>query len=165
MMLDKNLGKGKDMLLSFSDILSHQLYNVSQEFIMLEKEIEHIKNYIQIESIRHNDLANIEVNIIEYNGGLKITPMILLPLIENAFKHGVDNEPYEINIELRLNLENQLILEIDNSIGLGKEKNSDGIGLANVKRRLNLIYPQKHTIGLKSEKDRFSVILKIELDD
>ncbi len=165
MMLDKDLDKGKEMLLRFSDMLSHQIYEVSQDLIPLEKEIEHLKNYIGIESIRHNNLATIETDIMEYKGGLKISPMILLSLIENAFKHSLDNEPYQINIKLSLNSENHLILETENSIANKSKNDSSGIGLANVKRRLSLIYPEKHELELKKEKARFKVILKITLDD
>lgn len=165
MMLDKDLAKGKDMLLRFSDILSHQLYEVSQELITLEKEIEHIMNYIEIESMRHNDLATIKVDILDYKGGLKISPMILLPLIENAFKHSVDDEPYQISIRAMLNAQNYLILEVENSVNCQREKRTSGIGLANVKRRLSLIYPHKHELTIKADKGKYKVILKIEIDD
>ncbi|AWX45173.1 Histidine kinase [Flagellimonas maritima] len=165
MMLDKHPGKGKEMLLRFSDILSHQLYESTEDSIALKKELENVKNYINIESIRHGSLATINVDCIDYSGKLNISPMILLPIIENAFKHSPSGSPYYITIFINLTTENRLILNVENSKVFKPVQKASGIGLANVKRRLELIYPKKYELYIDDIEKKFKITLKITLDD
>ncbi|WP_424001509.1 sensor histidine kinase [Maribacter sp. IgM3_T14_3] len=165
MMLEKDAEMGKEMLLRFSDILSYQLHETTESRIPLEKELENIGNYIGIESIRHGSLATINVDCIDYSGNLVISPMLLLPIIENAFKHSPSSSPYLISIFIRLNKENLLTLKVENSIGSKLGKKTSGIGLANVMRRLELVYPEKHELIITPSDEKFMVKMKIWLDD
>lgn len=164
-MLEKDGQKGKKMLLLFSDILSYQLYETTKPHIPLEKEIQNIDNYIGIESIRHGNRSKITFDCVPYRGTAEISPMLLLPIIENAFKHGPSGSHYFISIVLGLNSENRLNLKVVNSIGQRKNTRPSGIGLANVKRRLELVYPKKHEIQITASENEFSVNLNIWLDD
>ncbi|MEM9000539.1 MAG: histidine kinase [Bacteroidota bacterium] len=165
MMLEKDGQKGKEMLLRFSDILSYQLYDTVKPNIPLKKEIENIKNYIDIESIRHGQLATITVDCVAYSGKLRISPMLLLPIIENAFKHSPNGTTYSISIYIGLNDKNHLNLKVSNSVAPKKDEVPSGIGLANVKRRLELVYPKKHEISIEPTPGNFFVDLKIWLND
>ncbi|MGB5820920.1 MAG: histidine kinase [Saonia sp.] len=165
MMLEKDALKGKEMLLRFSHILSYQLYETTESFIPLEKELENVKNYMDIESIRHGSLAKIQINCMDYVGTLNISPMLLLPIIENAFKHSPSSSPYFISVFVGLSSQNLLTLEVRNSISSKLDKEYSGIGLTNVKRRLELVYPEKHELRIIPSDEKFIVILKIWLDD
>lgn len=166
-MLGRNLNQGKSMLLQFSEILSHQLYETSKKKILLEKEFENLQNYIEIERIRHEDLVTVNCSFPNEMGKLTITPMLLLPLVENAFKHGQSVKGYEVKINASI-VDNTLDFKIENTVSNTvniSSQNRKGIGLANVKRRLALIYPNKHLFQIVSKNATFIVNLKIQLHE
>ena len=168
-MLGKNLNSGKAMLLQFSEILSHQLYEATKKSIELEREFENLKNYIDIEKIRHEDLATVEYSFPNKQKQLIISPMLLLPIVENAFKHGQSSKGYYINIQSSILYDSTLSFKVVNTASdeniqkLYKE--NKGIGLANVKRRLELIYPNRHLFNIECKNSKFIVNLKIQLNE
>jgi len=167
-MLGKNLENGKQMLLQFSDLLSHQLYETTKKSIPLTAEFENLKNYIAIERVRHEDLVTVKSNFTESNKDLSISPMLLLPIVENAFKHGQSSEGYNISIDASIQHNSTLNFTVENTISNEKKDKNEltkknGIGLTNVKRRLELIYPNRHLLTIASENDTFSVHLKLQL--
>lgn len=129
-------------LIKLSGLLQYMLYESDDEKINLQKEIEYLDNYIELQKLRFGD--DIEVNFrILLNSDAEIVPMILVPFVENAFKHGVGFiENPEINIRLVL-AENILTFTVENKFNPNQEEKdkSSGIGLSNAKRRLNLLYP------------------------
>ncbi|PKV51412.1 histidine kinase [Aquimarina sp. MAR_2010_214] len=168
-MLDKNLKSGKKMLLQFSEILSHQLYEANKKSIELEHEFENLTNYIDIEKVRHEDLVTVKYSFPDHQKNFRISPMLLLPLVENAFKHGQSSKGYWIHIESTIEYNNTLSFKVENTVSnenLKKPyKESKGIGLANVKRRLELIYPNKHLFNIECSNAMFIVHLKIQLNE
>lgn len=162
-MMEKDITQSREMLLQLSDLLSHQLYDSRKEQIDLEKELEYLRNFIQIESIRHSDLANIKVNI-QAPQGYTIAPMLLMPIVENAFKHGKSSQGYDICVHLDVQ-NDQLAFRVENSINHlnGNKKNSGGIGLSNLQRRLELLYPKEHQLDIQRNAKTFLVDLKIKL--
>ncbi|MDY8135987.1 sensor histidine kinase [Aquimarina sp. 2201CG5-10] len=168
-MLGKNLESGKNMLLQFSEILSHQLYETSKKNIELYREFDNLKNYIAIEKIRHGDLVIVECSFPKYKEELTITPMILLPLVENAFKHGQSSTGYKIKIIASIEFNHVLNFKVENTVSNKHIQNSSekgkGIGLTNVKKRLALIYPNKHLLHIESKNAKFIVNLKIQLNE
>ncbi|GAB5473627.1 MAG: histidine kinase [Maribacter sp.] len=169
-MIGKNLEGGKKMLLQFSEILSHQLYESSKKSIPVALEFENLKNYIAIERIRHEDLVTVKQTFPTPPSKLTITPMLLLPLVENAFKHGQSSAGYEVRIRAGIESGQFLHFEVENTVSQksGKksnEKGSGGIGLSNVKRRLELIYPHRHLFNIQRHDDKFTVDLKIKLHE
>ena len=164
-MLGKDQEAGREMLLQFSDILSHQLYEASKEKVLLNKELENLENYIRIEKIRHDDLAKVEVKLPDSINGQQIAPMLLLPIVENAFKHGQSSEGYWIKVLLQIRPNDELNFSVENSFVNKPSKSEAGIGLANVKRRLELIYPDQHELKVEKEDDIFKVNLKLQLND
>jgi len=164
-MLGKNVSAGKKMLLQFSDILSHQLYEANKERIPLKKEFENLCNYIEIEKIRHQDLAKVNIDLSEETERLEISPMLLLPIVENAFKHGQSNDGYWIYIKAEILKNRVLKFTVENSRSNTNKKTKKGIGLDNLKRRLELIYPNVYDLLIYDEESTFKVILKLELDE
>ncbi|WP_147415895.1 sensor histidine kinase [Ulvibacterium marinum] len=167
-MLGKNLSDGKNMLLQFSELLSYQLYETGKKRISLKVEFENLENYIHIEGIRHKDLVKVTHNFPKNCGDLVISPMLLLPLIENAFKHGQSSQGYAIAIDSEVTSNGVLKFYVENTIANSKKQkpgHARGIGLANVRRRLELIYPNKHSFVTRQLDSKFTVQLEIQLHE
>lgn len=166
-MLGQNLELGKETLLQFSDLLSHQIYENNKKSVPLSKEIENLKNYIKLEKIRHEDVVKLDYKFPSGLNNLYVTPMLFLPIIENAFKHGQSNDEYWITIKMEVSQHNILSLSVENSLNTsGKiQTKNHGIGLTNVKRRLELIYPKAHKLSIEKNETAFKVDLKLKLHD
>ncbi|TSE04490.1 hypothetical protein FOF46_26140 [Aquimarina algiphila] len=168
-MLSKNLEDGKKMLLQFSEILSHQLYEANKKSIDLKKEFDNLTNYIDIEKIRHEDLVTVEYYFPDDQNNLTISPMLLLPIVENAFKHGQSSQGYQISIQSSIISDSTLLFKVENTISKEIVKTpygeNNGIGLANVKRRLALIYPNRYQFNIEHNSAKFIVRLKIQLNE
>ena len=152
-------------LLKLSDLLRYMLYDSGEEKISLRLETEQLENYIVLQQLRFGADVKIETNIQNDCPECMIEPMLLIPFIENAYKHGIGmvKDPY-IHISLvskddRLNFS---VINNYNPANLSKDKNS-GIGLVNVKNRLKLLYPGKNELSVKDESGLFSVHLKLDL--
>ncbi len=153
-------------ILQLSDILRYVIYDVETDKIPLNKEIDLIKNYIAFEKNRHikNSKISFTHNV---NEQLEVYPMLLLPIIENSFKHGLKSgvkNPF-VNIDLHEN-NNRLTFKLSNNF---KQKNTlentnyNGIGLKNIQENLTLIYPNQHTFKTEINDDVFTVKLTLEL--
>ena len=165
-MASNNDARTKDVILQLSDFLRYVLYDTSSEYIPLEKEVEIIKTYIELQKARVNQQITSIILTVEGNSGnLQISPLLLLPLAENCFKHGIGKDPGEIRIFIGVK-GNQLLFRTENTIS-PRERNGDtengGIGINNVEKRLNLIYPDRHSISYESREGIFRMELKIEL--
>jgi hypothetical protein len=161
-----NDARTKDVILQLSDFLRYVLYDTSNATIPLEKEVGIISKYVDLQKERVNPSLTQIILTIEGNfENLMIAPLLLLPLAENCFKHGIGNKPGKIQIYIGVNGK-QLIFTTENSIAL-REKNgedvSGGIGIKNVEDRLNLLYPNRHTLHFNEADGIFNVEMKIEL--
>lgn len=159
--------KSAEAILKLSDMMRYMLYDSGDNYVDLEKEIEYLNNYIELQRLRLKAGITVTFNVHGKVGNKKIAPLLLIPFVENAFKHGISyqNESF-ISIELKVD-DNSLNFITTNSIFLEsveKEKSS-GIGLENVKRRLELLYPQKHKLNISKNEKSFDVELQIELDN
>jgi sensor histidine kinase YesM len=164
-MAEKGDPRTKDVILELSDFLRYVLYDTSSEKIPLEKEIEIIKTYVDLQKERINSVTEIILNIQGNFSGTIIAPLLLLPLIENCFKHGLGQTKGTIKIEIEYS-NGQLHLITWNKIVhreiLANQKQG-GIGINNVEKRLNLLYPGKHLLKFDKEGDFFATDLKIDL--
>ena len=146
-----------------SDLLRYQLYDCKKDFVSLKKEFDYLRNYIKLEEVRRSDL-DIRYTIPDNPPAATVAPFMLQPFVENAFKHGqaVERNSFiEIIIECT---ESELLLKVLNSKADKDYKRVDGgIGLENVKRRLELIYPNRHDLQIENSEHTYSVKLKIEL--
>ncbi len=148
-----------------SEMMRYMIYESNYEKVDLNKEIEYIQNYISLESLRLKGDVPLTFGI-DGNTNILITPLILITFLENAFKHGVSSGNNQSWIKAKLEVSNtSLIYSVQNSkiIGKTEKKEKPGIGLQNVKRRLELSYPGKHRLTVKDELNSFNVYLSIDL--
>jgi LytS/YehU family sensor histidine kinase len=142
--------------------MRYMLYDATTDNVMLEKEIEYLKSFIELEKlrIRHKDF--VELSITGNVEGRTIAPMLLIPFVENAFKHGSRNVPAP-GIRISLSVEPEMIrFEVSNQLRKNSNATTDqmgGIGLTNIRRRLNLLYPGKHQLEITPDEHFFNVRL------
>lgn len=165
-LIDKDNKAAREMLMQFANLLRYQLYDSNTDTIPIEKETQYVANYVAIQQMRHNE--NCEVSFYCDPGiqQFQIAPLLLIPFVENAFKHvsAHVNSPNKVSISLRrqgpfLQLETYNTRE-QLPTGNGQHK---GIGLANVKRRLQLLYPERHTLLIDETAQAFHVTLDIRI--
>jgi LytS/YehU family sensor histidine kinase len=154
-------------LIKLSDLLRYMLYDSSRDKIAVSDELEQMKNYLSLQQLRFGDEVDIEAIMPDTDKGLFIEPMLLIPFVENAFKHGIAllEKPF-ISIKIEI-VEQKLIFIVRNnynSENRSKDKDS-GIGLANVRNRLELLYPGKHLLSITEEDNIFTAQLNLNLHD
>jgi len=165
--INKSNSTAREMLLTFSEMLRYQLYECNIGMISIEKEISYIRNYITLQQIRKPENLSVELHVSEDVGGISIAPLIFIAFIENSFKYvsNYENKPNEVKITLdRSN--NHLFFKTFNtkeSINGRKMIDHGGIGITNVKRRLELLYPGRHNLSIQSNEHSHEVMLNIEL--
>ena len=157
----------KDVILQLSDFLRYVLYDTSSDKIGLEKEIEIIRTYVGLQQERINpNITEIDLNVEGDFKGAVIAPLLLLPLAENCFKHGIGKTKGTIQIDIQYS-NGQLYFHTRNRIALRENpmnQKQGGIGIKNVEKRLNLLYPDKHLLTFVENNDLFEVEMKINLD-
>ncbi|MDX2069461.1 MAG: histidine kinase [Haliscomenobacter sp.] len=160
-------------LLKLSDLMRYALYETEQDLIPLESEIDYIENYIQLQELRFDEHMKLDIKI-EREGlsHQQVAPMLLIPLVENAFKYGsqVVETPF-ISLHLYITTENHLVLQLKNAClasekavlqRVGREQ-ATGLGLSNLRRRLALLYPDQHLLHSEQLPSEFSIYLDIAL--
>jgi sensor histidine kinase YesM len=166
--IDKSNGPAREALSTFSDMLRYQLYECNGKEIPVEKEIAYLKNYMALQRMRRDENYAITFSHEESVRNFSIAPLLMITFIENAFKH-VSNHSDKINhISVNLNKANgHFYLEVSNtrdSLNRNQPGNG-GIGLKNVKRRLDLLYKDRHDLSIRETECDFTVNLKITVDD
>lgn len=155
-------------LLELSDLLSYMLYECNVDRIPLKKEIELIENYINLEKLRYSDRLKLGFNVEGDVESVKIAPLIFLPFVDNCFKHGAGDSLAECFVNFELKVKNAVLtLILTNSTmedGPVSGHNS-GIGMVNVKKRLEGEYPHKHELIINEAPGIFEVNLKIDLNE
>ena len=158
-----------DLVLRLSEILDYILYRCDEHRVLLSEEISNLKNYIEIEKIRYSEKLKLQQYFPDDYKSLKIAPLIILPFVENSFKHGVSNYPGMAFVTIKISLvEKNLVVFIENSKNPLKNKtgnHSKGIGLNNVKKRLDLMYPEKYILTVDEKPETYSVNLTLQLND
>ncbi|PQJ69296.1 histidine kinase [Polaribacter butkevichii] len=150
-----------EMILKLSNLLDYILYQADKPKVLLIEEVNHLEDYISLEKMRFHDTLNVNFIKEKLNDSLQIPPMLLIPFVENSFKHGVIIDGIlKVDIQLKVDVD-YLFFEIENS-SKEKEDINGGIGLENIKKRLEMLYPKKHQLEIIDKKDVFKVSLKIE---
>lgn len=155
-----------EVILNLSDIMSYTLYESNAEKVALEKEIDFIKNYFELEKMRYSKDKNIQLKISGEDeiSGLYIAPLMTFTFIENAFKYGLrssQNQFIKQEIEIK---NNTFHFILENDIDKTEiKKEFGGIGLENIKKRLQLLYPNQHILNIKTLENSFRIELKINL--
>lgn len=166
--LQENAERTAGGIQKLGDMMRFMLHENNLDFIDMSREIDYLENYIALQKLRTQSSPEIiiEENITGQNCNHKIAPMLLIPLVENAFKHGISlKEKSWIKINLACN-EKEILFEVHNSMHLRQdndpEKERPGIGFKNVVERLKLIYPGKHQITVNEDGKEFFVQLSIQ---
>ncbi|MDQ6812631.1 MAG: histidine kinase [Bacteroidota bacterium] len=153
-------------IMKLSNLMQYMLYETDEEKVLLGTEVEYLQSYIDLQQQRFGSKVKMNIVLDAKEDWLSIEPMMLIPFVENAFKHGVGMiENPEINISLHTN-EKQLVFLVSNKYNDELEDVKDktsGIGLPNVKRRLNLLYGKQHELLIDRKDGWFRVSLKLNL--
>jgi len=160
--------KAPEVVIKISELLDYILYECSTPKVKLTNELKHIKNYIGLEEIRYNKKLKIDYTENGIDETFEVAPLLFLPFIENSFKHGASEMVSGAWIKIYFNVNvKKLSFKVVNSINANKDSNilnyEDGIGLNNVKKRLELLYKNKYELNINIDKSIFSVNLDIEL--
>jgi two-component sensor histidine kinase len=163
-MATQNDRRTPETVLKLSDFLRYILYDTADEAILLQKEVEIIETYISLQKERINpEMTSVEFETKGDFSEVRIAPLLLLPLVENCFKHGVGKDSGSIRIFVELR-DKQLHFQTTNTVALREFSGENGgIGIKNVEKRLNLIYPDRHSLEFQEENGIFKLEMKIQL--
>ena len=153
-----------------SSMIQYMLHYCSQPFVLITKEIELIQDYIDLELLRYGDRLQLIFQHTQDDKNAKIAPLILLSVVENAFKHGASGDPGQPKIQISLRVEKgQLHFSVFNTKSkfkpMDRSNYTKGIGSGNIKRQLELIYPQAYLLKINDRPDTYEVLLTINLDE
>ena len=155
--------KALPAIMRLSELMRYMTNDSAVDKIELDKEVKYIESFLELESLRVSGDAHVQFKITGQTGRIKIAPLLLIPFVENGFKHGVvtsAEDPFIID----LNIENKILtLYICNKINHSQKDNTGGIGLQNVKRRLELIYPNNYSLDTGRQGDNYICNLSINL--
>lgn len=152
-----------EAIITLSELMRYMIYETNKEFVTLQNEIDYIKNFISLQNLRLKDSSGVRFNVrgkLDYN----IEPLLLISFIENAFKYGTDYTG-KTNITIEIKVEDDILnLKVSNYISF-KEKNNlhSGVGIENIKNRLNILYPNSHTLNIEGFDKLFKVELLLKL--
>jgi len=158
-----------NVVMRLSELLKFMIFESRKDLISLEKEIKLLSNYIDLEKIRYDKELELSISFTGNISGKQIHPLLLLPLLENSFKHGMSQQLEQKWISLELHVEkNNLYFKLANSKDPDEIKDTipgktKGIGLENVKRRLNLLYPGKHKMQVTDDAEMFLVSIELQI--
>jgi two-component system LytT family sensor kinase len=150
-------------ILKLSEIMRYMLKESDDYKVLLSDEIQYLKSYIDLNRLRYKDGISIELNVNVDNENYRVMPLMLISFIENIFKHGEVANP-EIPVQINLVVQNnKLHFETKNQIKISNKDESSGIGLRNIYRRLDLMYPNKYALEIDQNSKQYHVSLTIEL--
>jgi two-component system LytT family sensor kinase len=146
--------------------MRYMLYETDNKTVALEKEINYIQNYIELQKLRLNNIEDIVINVHGDTRNKFIEPLLLISFVENAFKYGTDYKgAAHVKIKIFIS-ENSLDFWIENTIeSYVKDPENSGIGLANIQNRLDLLYPDAHELTITQDNEYYRVHLNLKLDE
>lgn len=155
-----------EVIIKLSNIMRYMIYDANKERVALKKEIEYMNDYIHLESIRLNQKFHLDFMVTGGVDQIEIAPLVMLTFLENAFKHGVSDQEENcwIKVNLRTN-ENAIDYEVSNKIlkSTASRNLKSGFGLENVKKRLELSYPNQYALNIREEDSVYNVHLTLKL--
>lgn len=157
--------QASDVTLKLADLMRYLLESSKTDLVNLNKEIQFIDDYLSLEKIRLSQKTDIKFMVSGLNKELFVAPLLFIPLVENAFKHGINTIFTDSFAHFSLSVQgNEIFFEAINSVGKSTENSEkSGTGLENLKKRLQLIYSQKHQLDIEQTANQFKVILHIQL--
>lgn len=163
-LVEKDSKKAQQLILKLSDMMRYSIYDGQKNVVPLEQEVEYINTYIELHTGRYHKKTLIQFTKHIQKEGVKVKPLLFIVLVENAFKHGVENlrEDAYVNIQLTSN-ENEINFAIENNYEDKGPGEIQGIGLKNLRRRLELVYPKKHSLSHSSTNNIYKAQLALKL--
>lgn len=165
----KNSPQVPGKIIQLSDLMRHIIYESEDEFIPLSKEVEMIRNYIELQNLRTVEKEKISLEVVGDIEEKKIAPLIFLPFVENSFKHGLKSGAENAFVKIKIEVSGKVLnFEIENSKGETakvNDKKYKGIGIENVKKRLELIYPGSYLLKIHDNEKTFRVHLHLQLKE
>ncbi len=164
----KKSEKAPEIVVKLSEMMRYMLYECNEKSVPLSKEVNYIQNYLELEKLRHGNHVDIKFDLEGKVDNQVIAPLMFIPFLENSFKHGLKNQIQEGFVDIHLKVEEQQVtVNIENSkaqtLPTQIHKRSGGIGLKNVQRRLNILYPNKHNLSITETPKTYSIQLQIGL--
>ncbi|MEL6864084.1 MAG: histidine kinase [Bacteroidota bacterium] len=165
----KKSDKAPEIVIKLSEMMRYMLYECNEKRVLLSKEVNYIRNYLDLERLRQGKNVEIEFVVTGEVTTQKIAPLMFIPFLENSFKHGLNNLISKGFVHIKLNVERRNVhFYIENSkaerLPLQTHRRSGGIGLVNVRRRLNLIYPNQYILNITDKPNTYAIDLSIDLD-
>ena len=163
--------KVPEMLLKLSDIMRYMLNEEDSQFVSLEKEIQYLEDFVELQKLRLEERGRVSMKVSGNTGNYKIAPLLLVAFVENSFKHSMQSEVDNIEIDINIAVENDTLIfnsrntfgEVEGASPNNRNGRETGIGLQNVKKRLQLIYKDRHKLNITKEGNFFVVQLSLDL--
>ncbi|WP_245980532.1 sensor histidine kinase [Flagellimonas lutimaris] len=159
--------KTPEIILEMSGVLRYMLYESKEQFVPLKKELEQLGNFIRLYKLQIEDRGEVHFDVDKIEAEYRIAPLILIVFIENAFKHSQSGQSSDIEIDISVKLNNstlEFLCKNNYEPGFSLDSVAKGIGLTNVKKRLELLYPKKHILQIEEADNSYKVYLKLELE-
>ncbi|MGB7393964.1 MAG: histidine kinase [Pricia sp.] len=161
-LLDKDVEKSKNLILKLSDLMRYGIYEGERKRVPLQKEVDYLCNYMELHRMRYHKAIDIRFETDMQVASMEIMPLLLIILLENAFKHGVENVMGKAFVHVRLTAdENSILFLVENNFDTDELTKSTGIGIKNLKRRLELAYPNRHTLTLANHNSVYTAKLEL----
>ena len=163
-LVDMDAGKAKRTIVELSKLMRYVLYEASNKTILLSREVQFLKNYIALMSLRYTNKVSIQMDFPAEVPEVQIPPLLFVSFVENAFKHGVSyrSESF-IHVLMQLDEGNRLSFRCSNSNNGSADEQHHGIGLENIRKRLRLLFGNDYTLSITEEEHKFDVLLIIPL--
>jgi len=163
-LVGKDSKKAQELILKLSDMMRYSIYDGEKDTVLLSEEVTYLENYIELHKMRYHKAIDVQFNIDIKDNDYEINPLLFIILLENAFKHGVENLREHAFVRINLEAHNNIInFEIENNFEVNEENHEPGIGLKNLKRRLELVYPKNHNLTISKTNNIYNAKLNITL--
>lgn len=163
-LVEKDSKKAQQLILKLSEMMRYSIYEGQKDEVTLEQEIEYLEAFIELHKMRYHKSIDVQFTKDIQQENIKIMPLLFIILLENAFKHGVENLIKDAYIKVSIQTEsNQLYFKVENNFDASELPENPGIGLKNLSRRLELVYPKKHILSLSKDKEVYYATLSLML--
>lgn len=152
-LVGKDTEKAKQLILKLSEMMRYSIYDGQKELVDISQEVVYLKSYIELHKMRYQKNIEVLFDVKVGDGNFRLIPLLFIILLENAFKHGVERLRANAYVHVKLvSTKSEACFEVENNFDEEELNGEAGIGLANLKRRLALVYPENHTLSFKQEK-------------
>ena len=163
-LMEKDVKKAQTMVLMLSEMMRYSIYQGQKSLVTLEEEVTYLKNYMELHKMRYHKHIDLSFTVELWQPTGNVMPLLFIILLENAFKHGVEKLTHDAYVRASLVEDTEYVhFTIENNLDPEEDTHSPGIGLANLKRRLELAYPNAHTLTFQATDDVYKAQLSLKL--